>query len=236
MDVCVCICVLVTLIIKLWLRVLHQVHLYSFLPNGEQLKTSNIVIVIIQINEIIYNLVKVFILPSDLTPRRSMWRFKEESGFWREPASLVLHFVFTVFQNFSVPFPSQTPSQGADGTSNGEEITASSLQFAEGGTPVCTEQFTKGPGQYEEMKSVMQCYSIKVSHPMCGQSHRKNQNYVDSPALFLTFHMKLRETHSQPLHRLPVWHCNPWYLSVIHKTRYLDMSSKLQVSICHTVG
>lgn len=71
-----------------------------------------------------------------------------------------------------MPFPSQTPSQGAGGTSNGEEITLQSSVLA-AGTPVCTKQFAKGPGQYEEMKSVMQCYSISFSHSVLAVTQKK---------------------------------------------------------------
>lgn len=57
-----------------------------------------------------------------------------------------------------MPFPSETPSQGAV-----EPLMERKSLYKQPGTPVCTEQFTKRAGQYEELKSVMQCYSIKVS-------------------------------------------------------------------------
>lgn len=152
-----------------------------------------------------------------------MWRFREGSGFWREPASLVLPFVFTTFQNFSMPFPSQTPSQGAGGASNGEEITlqAGCLQLA--------LQFAQSnlPKHQDNMKRLDLSYRVTASSllpSVWAVTQKKTKNYLDSLALFLTFHMKLRETHSRPLHRLLIWHCNPWYLSVIHKKRHLIWS------------
>lgn len=158
-----------------------------------------------------------------------MWMFREESGFWREPASLVLPFVFIVFQNIPMPFLSQTPSQGA--VEPLMERKSLSKQ------PACSWHSNLHRAIYQKSRAIWRdeiCHAVLQHQSLC--SHRKNQNCVGSPALFLTFHMKLRETRSQLLERLPIWHCNPWYLSVIHKKRHLNMKSKLRVSICHAVG
>lgn len=173
MFVCVCMCVLVTLIIKLWLRVLHQVPPYSFLPNGKQLKISNAVIVIIQIYEIIYNLVQVLFFPVTLhlgDPCEGLGKDQDFGGN-QPPLSFLLSSQH--FRTFQCHFHlKHLPRVLVEPLMERKSLCKQAA---------CSWHSSLHRAIYQNTRAIWRdkiCHTVlqhQVSYPQCGQSHRKNK-------------------------------------------------------------